>query len=93
MADITSDGAVAEGNIAIKGRHTDLLCAFSYTSTDSVNGKLKIKPGIRFHKLSEEDRQAKREVKEARKQQKKEKAEQRRLEKAKAKQKQADDVA
>jgi uncharacterized protein involved in outer membrane biogenesis len=93
MADITSDGAVAEGNIAIKGRHTDLLCAFSYTSTDSVNGKLKIKPGIRFHKLSEEDRQAKKETKEARKQQKKEKAEQRRLEKAKAKKKQADNVA
>lgn len=93
VADIMSDGAVASGNIAIKGRHTDLLCAFNYISTDSVNGKLKIKPGIRFHKLSDEDRQAKKEAKAARKQQKKEKAEQRRLEKAKAKKQKSDDAA
>ena len=65
FADIVSDGAVATGNITIKGRHTDLLCSFNFTSTDSIKSKIKVKPGIRFHALSEEDRQVKEQEKKA----------------------------
>lgn len=59
LVDIKSDGAIAEGNITVKGFRTDLLCAFSFTSTDSIKSKLKIKPSIRFHGLSEKDHQTK----------------------------------
>ncbi len=74
---IVSDGAVATGNITIKGKRTDLLCSFSFTSTDSISHKLKVKPGIKFHALSDEDKLEKQQKKEqerkereARKQQK-----------------------
>ena len=70
VADIVSDGAVAEGNITIKGRYTDLLCAFSFTSTDFVKNKIKVKPGIKFHGLSEDDKLAKEERKQQKKEQK-----------------------
>lgn len=69
-ADVTSDGATATGDIAVKGKRTDLLCSFSLTSTDSIKSKLKIKPGIRFHKLSEEDRQAQADAKQKKQQEK-----------------------
>lgn len=62
FADIVSDGAIAEGNINIKGKRVDLLCSFSFTSTDEMR-KTKIKPGVKFHKLSDEDRLAKEERK------------------------------
>ena len=63
IADIVSDGAVATGNITIKGRHTDILCSFNFTSTDSIKSKIKVKPGIRFHGLSDEDRMEKQQKK------------------------------
>lgn len=81
-ADIVSDGAEATGNIMIKGKRRDLLCAFSLTKTDSVKNKLKVKPGIRFHALSEEDKTLKEERKAQKAEQKALKAEQRAQEKA-----------
>ena len=87
-ADIDCDGAVAEGKLNMKGRHTDLLCSFSVTQTQSLR-KMKFKPGIRFHKLSDEDRakkqdekQKKREAKAAEKQRKREEKAARKREKA-----------
>ena len=66
VAGIQSDGAVAEGNITMKGSRVDVLCGFSFTNTDEMR-KTKIKPGIRFHKLSEERQAAKAEAKSAKK--------------------------
>lgn len=62
FADINSNGAVADGKITIKGKRVDLLCSFTFTNTNEMK-KTKIKPGIRFHKLSEEDRKLKEERK------------------------------
>ena len=47
-ADITSDGAVAQGQITQRKKLADLLCRFTFTNTDSIH-KMKIKPGLRFH--------------------------------------------
>ena len=58
IADINSNGAIADGKITVKGKRVDLLCSFTFTNTNEMK-KTKIKPGIRFHKLSEEDRQSK----------------------------------
>jgi hypothetical protein len=80
QADIVSDGAVAEGKLVVKGKRTDMLCSFSFTSTESMK-KMKVKPGIRFHGLSEEDKQAK----EEKKQRKKEDKETRKLQRAEEK--------
>jgi len=93
VADIKSDGAVATGNITIKGRHTDLLCAFSFTSTDSIKSKIKIKPGIRFHALSDEDRKAKEEEKKAKREEKAALKQQKAEEKAALKQQKAEEKA
>jgi hypothetical protein len=57
-ADIQSNGAIAQGNITLKGKRIDLLCAFTFTDTDSIQ-RLKYKPGIKLHKLSEEAKQEK----------------------------------
>ena len=57
VASVESDGAIAEGNLAMKGRHIDVLCSFSFTNTSEMH-KMKIKPGIKFHKLSDEDKAA-----------------------------------
>lgn len=54
-SEINSNGAVAEGKITIKGKRVDVLCSFSFTNTDQMQ-KTKIKPGIRFHKMSDEDK-------------------------------------
>ena len=56
-ADIVSNGAIAEGNVQALGARVDMLCKFSFTNTDSIS-KMKIKPGIRFHKMSDEDKAA-----------------------------------
>ena len=58
FAEIISDGAVADGNIVMKGKRMDVLCGFSFTNTNEMS-KTRIKPGIRFHGLSDEDRAAK----------------------------------
>lgn len=63
IAEIESDGAVATGKITVKGKRVDLLCGFSFTNTNEMK-KTKIKPGIRFHKMSDEDK-AKREERRA----------------------------
>ena len=52
-AHMKSDGVVADGNLVMKGSRVDVLCAFSFTNTNEMQ-KTKIKPGIRFHKLSDE---------------------------------------
>lgn len=84
-AEIKSNGAIADGNIAIKGRHTDLLCAFSFTNTDSIGSKLKVKPGIRFHGLTDEQRQEKAEQKAKKEQEREALKEQKALERAEKK--------
>ena len=62
-ADITSDGAVATGDVKQLGKHRDLYFSFSFTNTDDMS-KMKIThPGIKFHGLSEEDKKAKEEKK------------------------------
>jgi hypothetical protein len=55
FAELESDGAVATGNITVKGKRVDALCSFSFTNTNEMK-KTKIKPGIRFHKMSDEDK-------------------------------------
>lgn len=49
-ADITSDGAVAEGNLKTEGKLKliDILCSFSFTDTNEMK-KIKIKPAVHFH--------------------------------------------
>jgi len=79
-ATIASDGAVAEGSLCIHGKHMDVVCSFSFTNTDDMH-KMKVKPGLKFHKLTEEDRAAK----EQRKAEKAAAKEQRKAEKAAAK--------
>ena len=58
VADINSDGAVAEGSLAMRGKRVDVLCDFSFTNTSDMK-KTKIKPGIKFHGLSDDDKAAK----------------------------------
>ncbi|MCR4994919.1 MAG: AsmA family protein [Bacteroidales bacterium] len=54
-ADIVSDGAEAIGDLNISGRRTDVLCSFSFKDTEEMH-KMRIKPGIRFHGLSDENK-------------------------------------
>lgn len=53
-AELTSDGALAEGHVKANGRYIDLLCKFSFTNTDEMK-KTKIVPGIKFHKKRKKD--------------------------------------
>ena len=76
VAEINSDGAIAEGWLIEKGKRMDVTCSFSFTNTNEMK-KTKIKPGIRFHKMTDsakvaraERKEIKRQAKEARKQQK-----------------------
>jgi hypothetical protein len=55
IAELNSDGAVATGNITVKGKRVDVLCGFSFTNTNEMK-KTQIKPGTRFHKMSDEDK-------------------------------------
>ena len=48
-AAITSDGAVAQGKIIQQNKLIDLLCSFTFTSTDTLH-RMKIKPGLRWHR-------------------------------------------
>jgi hypothetical protein len=47
VADIESDGAIANGDVTLKGSLTDLVLQFSFTNTDEMH-KMKIKPRLRF---------------------------------------------
>ena len=80
-AKILSDGAVAEGNLTVKGSRVDVLCNFSFTNTNEMR-KMKVVPGIRFHKLSEEDKAAKEEKKAAKRAAKEERKQKKAEEKA-----------
>lgn len=64
--DIVSNGAVAEGSLRAPGKRVDLSCTFSFTNTNDMK-KMKVKPGIKFHKLSDEDKAAKEKEKQDRK--------------------------
>lgn len=47
---VNSDGAVAEGNLRQKNKNVDLLCDFTFTSTDSIH-KMKVKPNLKVHDI------------------------------------------
>ncbi len=46
---LESDGAVANGSVIAPARFIDLGCSFIFTDTDNLH-KMKIKPGISFHR-------------------------------------------
>jgi hypothetical protein len=48
--DINSDGAVAQGDVTLMGRFTDLMLQFSFTNTTEMH-KMKVKPKLRFRKM------------------------------------------
>jgi hypothetical protein len=54
-ATITSDGVEAQGQIMMRKKLADILCRFTFDSTDSIN-KMKIKPGVRFRRQRKHDR-------------------------------------
>lgn len=54
---IKSNGAIAEGEVNVRGKHMDMLCSFSFTNTNEMQ-KMKIKPRLKFHGASEEDKAA-----------------------------------
>ena len=57
-ANIKSDGAEATGDVFQRGKRRDIFFSFSFTNTDEMQ-KMKIThPGIKFHKMSEEDKKA-----------------------------------
>ena len=92
VADMQSDGAVAEGNITMKGGRVDVLCGFSFTNTNEMR-KTKIKPGIRFHKLSEERKAEKEEQKAAKRAEKEEQKAAKRAEREERKRQKAEEKA
>lgn len=80
---MVSDGAVADGKLTMKGKRMDVLCGFTFTNTDAMSKmKVKVKPGLKFHGLSEEDKAAKAAEKEEKRQAKAERKEKRRQAKA-----------
>ena len=50
MANIDSDGAVANGDVTLKGNLTDLMLEFSFTNTTEMH-KMKVKPRLKFRKM------------------------------------------
>lgn len=55
-ATIVSDGAIAKGDIYQRGKRRDIYFSFSFTNTDEMQKMKIISPGIKFHKMSEEDK-------------------------------------
>lgn len=51
-ATINSDGAMAEGNAELRGKHTALVVNFSLTNTEQMS-KIKIKPGLKFREMAQ----------------------------------------
>ena len=47
---IKSNGAVAEGDVNIRGKRLDVMCEFSFTNTNEMQ-KMKVKPKLKFHSL------------------------------------------
>ncbi len=54
VADIRSDGALAQGKIYNIGKYADVACEFSFTNTDAMQ-KMKVKPGMKFHLFKKGD--------------------------------------
>lgn len=54
IADIHSDGALASGDVTMKGRLTDLMLQFSFTNTSEMQ-KMKVKPKLLFRKYVQDD--------------------------------------
>jgi hypothetical protein len=54
VADIQSDGALASGDITMKGNLTDLMLQFTFTNTNEMQ-KMKVKPKLKFRKYVEDD--------------------------------------
>ena len=83
---INSDGAVAQGNLHQRNKLIDVLCSFSFTSTDSIH-KMKIRPNLKWHKSQDNslEKQRKKEEKAAKKQQKAEEKALKKQQKAAAK--------
>lgn len=50
IATIKSNGAVAEGEVNVRGKRLDVLCSFSFTNTNEMQ-KMKIKPKLKLHGL------------------------------------------
>ena len=50
LANIDSDGAVANGDVTMKGSLTDLMLEFSFTNTTEMH-KMKVKPRLKFRKM------------------------------------------
>ena len=50
VADIVSDGAVAEGDVTLKGSLTDLMLEFSFTDTEDMH-KMKVKPRLKYRRI------------------------------------------
>ena len=79
--DINSDGALALGALRTHGRHMDLACDFSFTSTDEMKKMKIMHPSLKLHWLSDEDRQKKAEEKARKKQEKAERKAEKKREK------------
>ena len=47
VTNIESDGAIANGDVTLKGSLTDLVLQFSFTNTDEMS-KMKVKPKLKF---------------------------------------------
>jgi hypothetical protein len=54
IADIQSDGALASGDVTMKGKLTDLMLQFSFTNTNEMH-KMKVKPKLKFRKFVQDD--------------------------------------
>ncbi len=52
FAYIKSDGALANGDVELRGNHAALVVNFTFTNTDQMSKKLKIKPGIKFREAA-----------------------------------------
>ena len=56
VANIESDGAIADGDVTLKGSLTNLVVQFSFTNTDEMH-KMKIKPKLNFkHNKDKKDK-------------------------------------
>ncbi len=91
-AEINSNGAVAEGNLAVRGGRIDVLFDFSFTNTNEMH-KTKIKPRLKFHKKSDEYKAEKAERKAQKDAEKAERKAQKDAEKAERKAKKAEEKA
>lgn len=53
-ANLKSDGAIATGDVYQSGKIRDLFFSYSFTNTDEMHKMRVTKPGIKFHKISDE---------------------------------------